>query len=321
METTPRRTRSQAAKEPADKPLVPPGPWCPLCGHEHGRNADGTIAPATIELASRRARLENNKDNGQPCEACGVTKCPALKPPDVVLFGWPKENGKVRGPWCRGCQHEYPPKDRQQAALAMSAGLKLKCPGCHQECLVVAGFDETAPELGKGDDDEGVTLPKVHPDVAGIIESVFQVDYAREWRRLHDVLTVGDGRTDHGSVNMALDKAEDNARLAHKLWVNLKIELERYKVDAAVTQAAMRNEANESLQEEKDGGKRSKQITDADVASKMAELHPDEYRTVELQLKRFELSVEHAKDFAERWNQKCRDLNTMLAKLRGGGVT
>jgi hypothetical protein len=224
-----------------------------------------------------------------------------------------------RGPWCPRCQYEYGVRDDERdldevvkAMTAMAFDQKLHC-----DAVPVADFTNVPSPVGK------YNPPDVLPAVGKIIESIFQVDYAKEWKDLHDALTIGDkqgGRNDHATVARELDHAEDRARRAHRLFVNLKAELERFRLDIVVTRSAMRNEANADLQAEKTSGERSKQITDADVASKMAELHPDDYRRVEIDETKFKLAVEHAENFSERWNQRCRDLNTILRGIRGGGV-
>lgn len=214
------------------------------------------------------------------------------------------------GPWCPKCQHEYGPGEieRTQAKLAAEAQLAVECPGCTRKAPPVWGFD--APPAP-------VKLPEVARPVRAIIESVFRVDYEKEWERLHKNLTVGNERTDHATVAQVLDHGQDNAVDAHKLWVNLRIEYERYKIDREILWAKIRDDANDELQREKDNGLRNKSITDADVTAKMAEMHPDEYRAVELEKKRFELMIEHAKVFAERWGEKPRDLNTILNRMKG----
>jgi len=153
-------------------------------------------------------------------------------------------------------------------------------------------------------------------DMRRIIESVFVIDYKREWERLHEDLTVGENRGDYDTIRRCLDAAEDNALKAHKLAMNVKLEFDRYKMDLEATQSAMRSEASEVLEAEKAAGERKKSITEADVRAKMVELHPDEFRSQELEVRKFELTVRQAEKLSEVWSQKSRTLNAIIRTMR-----
>lgn len=176
-------------------------------------------------------------------------------------------------------------------------------------------FGEAAPPKSK------FAPPPIDRDLGGIIETFFKIDFENDWKLVHDALVVGtNDRSNHKQMEAHLDHAEDVARIAHRLWCNADVKRKNFKLDSDATLAAMRVEANDALQAEKDGGHRSKAITDADIQAKMMELHPDEFRSNQLDQHKTELLVEHCADLARQATSKCRSLNTMLAKMRGGGV-
>ncbi len=78
----------------------------------------------------------------------------------------------------------------------------------------------------------------------------------------------------------------------------------------------MRAEATRELQKDKDSGKRSKQITDADVDSMCAMLHPDEYKAQEVRRREVKVMEESMAHLTEMWGSKCRSLQTMVGKQR-----
>lgn len=226
------------------------------------------------------------------------------------------------GPYCSKCKWEYDEKTlvgkasaRASALICLSTGIKCPCPSCGFLGVPISNLAE-APKMPEASQ---FVPPKIPKPVQNIIESVFTIDYDKVWKILHENLVVGEGRTDHATVNAHLDRAENNARQANQLWANMSSDYERYKIDCKIVQAGMYNEAYKELQDEKESGHRNKTITDGDVESKMAELYPDEYRTVSMEKIRYEKSVEHAKDLAAQWTSKCKSLNTMLSKMRGAG--
>lgn len=227
----------------------------------------------------------------------------------------PEDDDLERGPFCPKCQQEYnkTAKEQTEARLTIELGNKIKCRGCSLTVLLVNDFEDHVQHR------KPRRVP-IEPGVQKIIDNVFQVDYEATWKVLHENLMLGQGRTDHGTVTSYLDHAEDNARKAHQLFVNMKLDYERFKIEHQVVWAGLYDEAHAQLQAEKTEGKRTKQITDGDVSFKMAELHPDEFKAYEIDKKKFELAVAHAENFAERWNSRARDLNTILGKMRGGGV-
>ena len=79
----------------------------------------------------------------------------------------------------------------------------------------------------------------------------------------------------------------------------------------------MWEEAQRSLQSEKDSGARSKQITDADVKARIAVLHPDQYKDQENRRRAVDFTVKALDRLADIWFKKLSNLEAHVAKLRG----
>jgi hypothetical protein len=157
---------------------------------------------------------------------------------------------------------------------------------------------------------------EVSPGFQRIVESVYVDDVKAAYDRLEAELEVGDARTDYGTVMQHLDRAERNARMAHRLWQTAIVEFKRWELDNEVVSSGMRLEATRSLQREKESGLRAKQITDADVESRVADLFPDEWRSQQWQRNRLKGMVASMENLSEVWLSRCRTLNTILSKQR-----
>lgn len=158
---------------------------------------------------------------------------------------------------------------------------------------------------------------KLRPDMTKIVETVFVVDLHETWTRLRKALVIGEKRSDHGTLMLALDQAERNAHDAHRVYITSKIERERWERENDVILGSMWSEATRSLQKEKNDGLRAKQITDADIKARAATLHPDEYQAQEVRRASIKATVDSLENLSEQWSSRCRTLQTMLGKLRG----
>jgi hypothetical protein len=153
-------------------------------------------------------------------------------------------------------------------------------------------------------------------EIAGIVEMVFVEHPLDEYKKLEAALRIGDKRNDHGTVTKALDEAESNARLAHRLWMTARVERERWEKENAIVFAGMRDEASKVLEREKADGLRKKQITDADVEAMCAICFPQDWKAQELKRKRLEAMVKSMENLNECWASRCRTLQAMLTKMR-----
>jgi len=157
---------------------------------------------------------------------------------------------------------------------------------------------------------------RTDPHMARIFETLFQVDIWENFKRLKAALRVGEKHRDYATLMKALDEAEDNARLAHSLFVNAKLVAERFETDALLIEAGMRKEATALLQGEKTAGRLSKAITDADVVAQCATMFPDEWTRIQVDRRQHKLTVSHLEHLVTCWTSRCRSLQTMVAKVR-----
>jgi hypothetical protein len=168
-------------------------------------------------------------------------------------------------------------------------------------------------------DFEHANRPKatpLRPDADRIVSTIFLNDVADAWEKLESGLRVGEKSSDHGTLFKALDEAESNARLAHRLFVTMKVVQDEWEKTNEVVFGALWSEANQALQDEKDQGIRSKQITDADVRARCAVLHPDEWKAQEIKRARLKATVATLENLSEVWLSRCKTLQTMLGKSR-----
>ena len=158
---------------------------------------------------------------------------------------------------------------------------------------------------------------RLRPDLDQIVEVTYVVNLYKTWEKLHAALKIGEKRSDHGTLQKALDEAETNAHNAHRVYVTAFNEHARWEREMDVIFGAMWSEANRSLQKEKDDGLRSKQITDQDVKMRVSTLFPEEYQIQETRRASIKQTVEVLKDLSEQWKSRCKTLQTMMGKLRG----
>ncbi len=158
---------------------------------------------------------------------------------------------------------------------------------------------------------------RLRPDLDYIVSQIQIVDLKSTYDRLMKGLSVGEKRSDHGTLQHALDNAERNAQDAHRLYVTAKLEAERWEREMDAVHGAMHTQANASLQAEKDTGRRSKQITDMDVKLRAAVLFPDEYQAQETRRAEIKATVDSLEHLTLMWDSRCKSIAGMLAKLRG----
>ncbi len=159
---------------------------------------------------------------------------------------------------------------------------------------------------------------ELSPDIQRIVETQFVEKPFEEYQKLETKLRGlgSEQRSDHGSVNRALDEAEGNARLAFRLMITMKAERRRWESANDVIFGAMRTEATRILQSEKSSGLRNKMITDLDVESMCATKFGEEWKAQQTGRRRVELAERSMENMSELWNSRCRSLQAMLAKIR-----
>lgn len=157
------------------------------------------------------------------------------------------------------------------------------------------------------------SIPKPRQGLARIVEKVFQVDVESAYAELEGKLAIDDALTPQ-TVRAALNRCEDNARLAHQMFVTAKVQAADYEREAEPVIGAMRRAANASLTRDKTLGKYSKQITDKDVELKMASMFPDEYVEVFGRIDRLKKAVSHLERLADLWKNRSFSLSALNGK-------
>ena len=148
-----------------------------------------------------------------------------------------------------------------------------------------------------------------------LVESFFHEDIAASYGRVEKSLRLGEDRTDYAAVSEALDEAEDNARIAHRLFINAKLEQRRFEVEKEVLEAGMWSEARECLEQERAGTK-SRAPTLDDVRYKLAQLYPDGVARLRLGEEKEKRACDHLEQLADLAKGRCRTLQTILMTMR-----
>jgi hypothetical protein len=152
---------------------------------------------------------------------------------------------------------------------------------------------------------------ELSPQMERLVTSVFDVsDIDEEARELESMLTMGEARSDYGTVLAALDRAEDNARRAHRLFVNAQLEQKRFLLEREEVDAALYKAGVDSLKESGD------KVTVEAVKARYVLLYGDEWKAGEEKRARVKLAVEHMEQLAFFWSSRCRTLQVILSSLR-----
>ena len=158
--------------------------------------------------------------------------------------------------------------------------------------------------------------PGINPDMARIVETIYQVDAFSDYRDLEQNLEVGEERGQYKTLAEHLDKGEKRARRAHALYLGAKLELAKWEIDSRKVTSVMRGEAHAELEAEKAAGERKKMITNDDIETRISEKYPDEWASQELSRVKLKGMVEHLERLAELWKNRCFSLGTQLSNLR-----
>lgn len=163
-------------------------------------------------------------------------------------------------------------------------------------------LDRPLPHLGKG--------------YSEVCDRVFSLDDpAAELEALIAGLR-SDGQLERGVLEHDLNESQDYARRAHRLFVHAKVTLKEFEHDCAEVDAAIRDAAKATLEQQKKDGRKTKMITDADVVAEMAQQFPDAWSTIQSRKERAKRMVDHLERLAELYQQRCNDIRQIL-KGRG----
>lgn len=149
-----------------------------------------------------------------------------------------------------------------------------------------------------------------------IVVSVLNCDIDGEYERLTNSLKLRGGRGDRGIVQQSIDEAEDNARIAHQVYINAKLVKEAYESKVEPVIAGMWASARQLLEKEKTEGLRTKQITDNDVKYKVIEMYGDEYSSQQTKLRQYDQTIKHLEHIVQVWNSRCNSVRKLSDLLR-----
>lgn len=148
--------------------------------------------------------------------------------------------------------------------------------------------------------------------MAAVVERVLRYDGdpVEDYERLMRELALEQAVTST-VVAAALNRVQQNAALAHLLYVTTKVDHARFEIDNDVVLGAMRDAATAALQAEKDAKTRNKAITDADVRDRAATMFPDEWRSASERQVEAEMSLEQLRRLADLWRERSYALGQM----------
>lgn len=109
--------------------------------------------------------------------------------------------------------------------------------------------------------------------------------------------------------------SESSAYLAdaHRLYALGVVELEAYEIDARTRLAAIRDPIRAAIIADNKSlpASERKSVTDKDIETKLALLHADEWRDIEVKRARFAVVVDQFKHLVECVKQRCRALDAL----------
>lgn len=150
---------------------------------------------------------------------------------------------------------------------------------------------------------------ELHPGFQRIIETI----HVKDPEATHDKLLAFLRPREGGRTKRDLDEAPYLYRKAHDLYMTAKAERARWELDNDVVFAAMKERAALDLQREKEGGERRKQITDADITTRIALLFPSEWKHQEQKRRAVKNMEDSMANLVAVFETVCR---TMPAVLR-----
>ena len=154
-------------------------------------------------------------------------------------------------------------------------------------------------------------------DLSKIVETHWTEDLYGEWNRIRGLLRVGEQRSEHGHVMLALDEARKIAEDAYGLMVTAILEAKRWETANEIVFAAMWTQGRIEAERERKQMGFSKAVTDTDVRAKCAVLYPDEWLAQEVEREKVKLTVDRMKNLSKVAADKADDVRAMLKGQRG----
>lgn len=201
---------------------------------------------------------------------------------------------------------------RSERGTTRGEAAEADVPRTADEKASAAEADEAVANLFKGDG------PSMGKGYERITARVFSIDEWTEYEELEKDLKLGEvaHRAEYSTLVDSLERAEDNSRRAHRLFVNAKVALEAFEIDAQVIESDMRAQALAKLEDAKATGQMKKTITNDDVTAQMAAMFPDQWRAAAQRRAKAKQSVAHLEHLVDVWKARSRTLNTMVQTSR-----
>lgn len=153
---------------------------------------------------------------------------------------------------------------------------------------------------------------------ASIVAFVYSIDLSTDFDRIKGQLRLDrpPSQSDYGTLVDALDTASENARLAIQVLSVAKTVHDGMVANAEALTAPLYSAAKDKLQEQKNAGVITKQITNGDVEMMAVRMFPAELNARAEQQSQAKRTVEYLEGLAQRWGERCRDLRQMVAGAR-----
>lgn len=179
---------------------------------------------------------------------------------------------------------------------------------------------QTSTEAARAVVFDSANKPEFRPIDARFGPLVEKTLAPRDWTKIVDRfegwLSLGERRTEEAFIRRAHEEGPEILMSLHDAHIQAKHAREAWEQMNGVLFGGMREQAERSLQEEKDRGKRSKTITEKDVELETCRMFPDAYARQE-GLRRSHKAVEdRLKACIEVAQVRCRHLEGMMARLR-----
>lgn len=119
-----------------------------------------------------------------------------------------------------------------------------------------------------------------------------------------------------GHQSFELERAETNARKAFSLYLMAKSDRAIWEIENTRSMSALRQEASDKLQAEKEAKTRTKRITEADVTAMIQDLFSDEFLRSETKRVHFDTVEKTLEHLARVWGDKTRSLQVLVSRGR-----
>lgn len=167
----------------------------------------------------------------------------------------------------------------------------------------------TVKKVRGGGAREADEVPKPRAGFAKVVETVFAVEIrVEEYQRLERELSLSDA-SNPVVIRSALNRAQQNASEAHRLYIVAKVEYEIFEAECQKYLAPMREQAIRELKAEPNSSKKG--ITETDVETRMLSLFHDQVIREKERREKSAKTVSHLYRLAELWKERAFTLNAM----------